>query len=1702
MRININLGIWLSFWFMLQSATAAVYINGGDQAATGVMSTNTYSKGTGAANSNTVDHAMYSDTAATAIASSNAVPGSTLASQVSTGAQAYVHTISYSNAVKSTSLGSEGIRQIGALGGYTLEKFIEDTGIRGPALDKTVFTYNLAPLVDLNVAWSGGDVYSPADGYFHLLAGNMVLTDEANNYAYWNSSTPTQVKWTTVRPAVSNNIVLATFTTSFGRIINVDTPESTCDFPLNTRAGAARIAPSLIVDGLEYSAAATNLNAIVMSAGTEYHDMRVPRLHNTQDLRNPTQTVAIATYYHTNTDVWGYSYTNQFPIGLWDSGSTVTVCAATNWYAGLFLSLPGAPQMDYVYPQTAYTSEVDAISGADPILPPGFTPYIPICTKYVFKGNDTSLRTAGTYWVDRRFQIRRPGGTALGATAAAAPSLDLVMLAGSSLGGILPRNAGLPTTGDQLSSKAYVDSTINKINGNKAYVDQVGGSNETAQLASSILPFKTVQAAINACAAVASDATRYTVELSPGVYTENVTMSNYVSLKANDIEGTRISGSLTFPKEFTDILGTEVALLTIATTNTPALILNAGDDEAHMGVRACNLVAAYDNGQTNKSVVLINRGLSEIYGTTHVELDISPTNGSGSARSAQLFEHTTDPANAGLSQFTSFNSSGLIRCSDTNDDVSVLFTHDNTDAACINTLMGTFVNVHLDEVEGVYSNRYMQVHHHDAQGRSLSMGTVTRLYMGLTNNVNVFFGYADGGVTDNVAIIRGNHIRMPIGSTSNIWLGAATGVNDRLRVYDSVYIQNFADQPYPRIYTNAGSAGKFFVNTVTENGDQLFGSAVDFSVVNSTTVTTPATGHLKQYVSPYAGLENMYFKDSTGNTMRNCRDIFYNGYNADTTDMKVGDAVYITLGLSDDNTPKVKKAIASDPTTLPCVGVVAQLGGIATGHVGRIMIMGRLEQGMDTSLFTSGQKIYLSETISGGLTNVPPVGTNVSQIIATAHVIGTNGYLSVRPWAPDLFGGRPVSYFVTNNQAMVTFGSVAANGASITNVDAATLGGYTYEQLIAQQLTYYIWGSVNGPFTNPVSRMAQLASPVGLPVRTNIYTSVTNGQYLGGISINTNESPRLLTKGIVTIHNVLAHTGVPGAASARGTLYIYESDQVTEVASFTNGEILMLAGDGAPTPYEFDISITNDVSIADSNRIMLFRTRLVDGWTGAETITAYSQNGYLSRVTIAAPASGVYVPYSTYNVDRLNWDSAYSWVTGNSGSVTSMYGRTNYWDAASTWQLANSGGVAYALGRTSAWDNAVAIQQANTAGVAYVLSRTNAWDAGAAQALFGSNGVVTLNNSTSYWNTVGIVSNIATFGSNGVVTLNGLTSGWNSASANALFASNGVVSLNNRTSYWNTVGVVSNIATFGSNGVVTLNNSTSYWNTVGIVSNIATFGSNGVITLNGLTSGWNSASANALFASNGVVTLNNTTSYWNTVGIVSNIALFGSNGVVTLSSSTSYWNTVGITSNNATFASNGVITLNGLTSGWNNAAVNALFASNGVVAINGNTNKYQEAYTWVHVNSNDVAALLVPPSRFKASLITNLTFVASTLTKFPMSNIVYNAGTSLFTVASSRWSPNTTNRIIELTGAIETLGVQANNLITMYLFKNGTNYTQLGAFRSPNNAAPFSTTWSYIDTVNTATTDYYEVYVTNSANNVTTTDAGTNNWWAGHAEIN
>ena len=229
----------------------------------------------------------------------------------------------------STNNGSEGIRLIGALGGYTLEEFIEDTATRGPARDLPNFSYSSYPTKNLVVTYSGGDIYDPVNGYYHLTAGSKTLVDNAVNYAYWTTTDVRQVLWTTgTRPAADQAIYLGTFITSLGSIINAGTTIGVGDELLYEDVAFANIMPSIITEGLLAYATGTNLTNIVMSSGTEYHNMADRIIHPEVNFNITTSMVI---YCHTGS-VWTTISTNKFPIGKYDNNTNLVACASNKWY--------------------------------------------------------------------------------------------------------------------------------------------------------------------------------------------------------------------------------------------------------------------------------------------------------------------------------------------------------------------------------------------------------------------------------------------------------------------------------------------------------------------------------------------------------------------------------------------------------------------------------------------------------------------------------------------------------------------------------------------------------------------------------------------------------------------------------------------------------------------------------------------------------------------------------------------------------------------------------------------------------------------------------------------------------------------------------------------------------------------------------------------------------------------------------------------------------------------------------------------------------------------------------------------------------------------------------------------------------------------------------------------------------------------------
>lgn len=289
---------------------------------------------------------------------------------------------------------------------------------------------------------------------------------------------------------------------------------------------------------------------------------------------------------------------------------------------------------------------------------------------------------------------------------------------------------------------------------------------------------------------------------------------------------------------------------------------------------------------------------------------------------------------------------------------------------------------------------------------------------------------------------------------------------------------------------------------------------------------------------------------------------------------------------------------------------------------------------------------FASNTCSLGSTNLPWKGVFVGT--SSVHYVDDNGNIvaslsadTVASMTGDSTNLVPLTAAnPTGEHSVVTLGYLGNNGTSLyahTAGDAATVGGNTAEQLTSVAATYWIWGSLNGPWSNGAitSKMAKIASPVAIPTWTSTVSgaTITNGLRLGYASINTTDLARISgANGREVVHLVITRSGNAQERYMRARKDIYESDMSTLVSTYWSDDVLIT--DTPRFHAEFNISPTNEVIVTDTGRLVVYSFELVSGWDG-ETISVFSQDGDLSFITIAS-ASGVYVDFNTWNTDKTN----------------------------------------------------------------------------------------------------------------------------------------------------------------------------------------------------------------------------------------------------------------------------------------------------------------------------------------------------------------------------------------------------------------------------------------------------------------------------------
>lgn len=160
----------------------------------------------------------------------------------------------------------------------------------------------------------------------------------------------------------------------------------------------------------------------------------------------------------------------------------------------------------------------------------------------------------------------------------------------------------------------------------------------------------------------------------------------------------------------------------------------------------------------------------------------------------------------------------------------------------------------------------------------------------------------------------------------------------------------------------------------------------------SSNPAAPSAGTLLLHSSTTQGFTRMEQDNEATTNIVYGRDTVIIARNMSGSTLAKGTVAYVSG--STGNVPNIAKAQANSISTMPSVCMVVD--DITNNSFGQVMVIGILS-GFDTSAFTTGDRVYVSPTVAGGLTNVRPSGTtNFVQRVGSVLVSGVgNGSILV-----------------------------------------------------------------------------------------------------------------------------------------------------------------------------------------------------------------------------------------------------------------------------------------------------------------------------------------------------------------------------------------------------------------------------------------------------------------------------------------------------------------------------------------------------------------------------------------------------------------------------------------------------------------------------------------------------------------------------------
>ena len=307
--------------------------------------------------------------------------------------------------------------------------------------------------------------------------------------------------------------------------------------------------------------------------------------------------------------------------------------------------------------------------------------------------------------------------------------------------------------------------------------------------------------------------------------------------------------------------------------------------------------------------------------------------------------------------------------------------------------------------------------------------------------------FADSGV---LQLIGAAQIRMTGGGIKNDDASAGITINnyfqnDPTAFFSGSVVGIGTNTPNPGSNRGLDISGSLNVQAATKiNGTttvtgsvNVTGSISTFGIhselpitLHESAISTPPSAHVNITAEDFHGFSRLAITDDTGVTLMATRDSVITVKNNSGLTVSESQAVYVN-GAS-GNVPTIGLAIANTTSSMPAIGLMLET--VTQGSFGRAMMFGVLDA-TNTSAYSAGDLLWVSDTVPGTLRNTPPsIPTNIVQFVGIVQVSGVgNGSISVR-----VTGANPISSSYAVTSSFATSASWAPGGSSVSASYAST----------------------------------------------------------------------------------------------------------------------------------------------------------------------------------------------------------------------------------------------------------------------------------------------------------------------------------------------------------------------------------------------------------------------------------------------------------------------------------------------------------------------------------------------------------------------------------------------------------------------------------------------------------------------------------------